>query len=90
MRKIVFESLNEVISFTRGEDALSTIGIGQKHLIEKWLDEIQIHGDYTINDDFTINILNFGVDVRSQDLKEFPLYIQFNKINGSFFKLLNP
>ena len=83
MRKIVFESLNEVISFTRGEDALSTIGIGQKTLIKKWLDEMEIT-DYKINSDLSIDVEGH-VTLHNKGLIEFPKFIKFNHISGDFF-----
>jgi len=57
------------------------LGIGQQHLIEKWLKQQQIY-TYTINDDMTIDVTD-RVRIRP-DTGNFPDYIQFNKINGDF------
>ena len=54
----------------------------RREMIEKWLKEYDIE-DYTIKDDFTINI-NGGVDLVDRELKELPDYIQFRVVNGRF------
>ena len=78
--KLVKESLNEVISFTRGKDTLSTLGIGQINLIKEWLDKMHVEG-YTINDDLTIDV-KYGLDFIG--IAEFPSFIKFNKVKGYF------
>ena len=77
--------VRESISFTRGNDPKNVLGIGQRYLIEKWLDEMDIE-KYIINDDMTINIKRSGgyININNKNLVYFPDYIQFNKIIGSF------
>ena len=44
--------VRESISFERGGDPLSTIGIGRKALIKQWFDSVGVKpGQYTIDDD---------------------------------------
>lgn len=54
----------------------------RRESIEKWLKEYDIE-NYTINDDFTINVNGF-VNISNKNLKEFPEYIQFGVVRGSF------
>ena len=54
----------------------------RRELIEKWLKEYNIK-DYTINDDFTIDV-NGNVDLTFNHLSELPEYIQFNIVKGDF------
>jgi hypothetical protein len=74
--------VKESISFQRGEDPKNTLGIGTRHLIEKWLNEMHITR-YIINDDMTIDI-KFNVIIYKKNLSLLPEYIQFNKIRDSF------
>jgi hypothetical protein len=71
-----------MINFTRDRDFLSTIGIGKKALIEKWLDEMEVE-NYTINDDLSINVKG-NVYLQRKDLFEFPMFIKFNRVQGYF------
>jgi hypothetical protein len=80
--KLVSESLNELYKFEKKSNSLDSLNIGRKALIIKWLDEMDVE-DYTINDDYTINVHNW-VDLYNKNLVEFPEYIQFYKIEGSF------
>jgi|ERR1035437_6255690 hypothetical protein len=80
--KLVFESLNELRSFNQKKDPLSSLGVGQRKLIEDWLDEMGVK-NYTINDDLTINVEGH-VDLSNRDLIRFPNYIKFNHISGDF------
>jgi len=76
--KIVKES----IQFKRESNPIDALGIGTKQLIEKWLDKMFLQ-QYVINDDLTIDsdiTVNFAYD----NIKEFPEYIQFNKVKGNF------
>ena len=79
---LVSESLNELYKFEKKTNPLSSLGIGKKVLITKWLDEMGIK-NYIINDDLTITI-NGKVDLESNKLNNFPDYIQFNIVNGFF------
>ena len=54
----------------------------RRELIEKWLEEYDIK-NYTINDDFTIDV-NGDIDLLDEDLIEFPDYIQFELVKGYF------
>jgi hypothetical protein len=83
------EELEESISFQRGGDPKKTLGIGQQSLIEKWIDEMinSRHNvefkDYKINQNYTIDAKS--VSLEHCGLIELPEYIQFNRINHSFF-----
>jgi len=69
--------------FERGnEDKLSSIGIGKINLIKNWLEEFNITG-YSINDDLSIDC-NQSVRLISCHMGNFPLYINFRNIQGSF------
>ena len=59
----------------------------RREMIEKWLKEYNIK-NYTINDDFTIDV-NGNVFLSREDFKEFPEYIQFGIIRGGFYCSLN-
>jgi len=80
--RIVNESIDN--SFTRGGDnKLTSLGVGKMDLIKKWLESYQIK-DYTINDNFVIDVRN-NIDFRGdRNLGEFPSYIQFGEVHGSF------
>ena len=59
----------------------------RRNEIEKWLKKYNIK-NYTINDDFTIDV-NGSIDLFfSKDLSEFPDYIQFGVVKG-FFKCIH-
>lgn len=80
--KLVKEYLLE---FERGNDPKEVLGIGQRHLIEKWLNDHKIKY-YTINDDFTIDIhghLDLLLPL-TEKIEYLPDYIQFNYIDGYF------
>ena len=78
--KLVKESL----SFERGQSPKISMGVGIIAKIENWLDHMGVE-NYTINPDFTINTKG-GVYLNHYlfESGEFPKFIQFNKINGSF------
>ena len=80
--KLVSESLNELYNFEKKDNPLDSLGIGKKALIEKWLNEMGVK-DYTINNDFTINV-DGDVDLKNKHLIKFPDYIQFNVVHGCF------
>jgi hypothetical protein len=76
--KIVKENIN----FERGgENPLFTMGVGKKELISRWLDKVGVE-NYFIDEDFSIDA--DYVDLENQKLGNFPEYIQFRDINGSF------
>ena len=58
------------------------IGLGKEALIKKWLDECGII-NYTINDDFTIDV-NGAVVLDEYPDEELPKYIQFNYVKLHF------
>jgi hypothetical protein len=74
--------VKEYISFERGVDPKNILGIGQRYLIEKWLEENQIE-NYIINGDMSIDV-NGEVDFYGSKLENFPDYIQFNIVIGNF------
>jgi len=71
-------------SFTRGsEDKLSGLGLGKLALIKGWLEKYDIK-HYLLNDDDSIDV-DGSVNLNKAGLTEIPDYIQFRRINGSFF-----
>ena len=76
--KLVKESL----SFERGQSPKASMGVGKIAQIKAWLDEMEV-ANYTINDDFTIDV-NKTVILQHRDLKEFPSFIKFGKIEEFF------
>src|ERR1035437_4851995 len=54
--RLVFESLNELMSFEKHTTPLGSLGIGLRTVIEKWLNDHH-EQDYTINDNDTVSIL---------------------------------
>jgi len=82
--KLINESL---YSFEKKTNHLSSLGIGKKDLIEKWLDKnIRnfVRTRCIINDDYTIDSHISITLYLDKDVKELPEYIQFNEINGDF------
>jgi len=77
---LVSESLNELYNFEKKSDSLSSLGIGKKALIEKWLKEHSLY-KYKINDDFSINL----PEASGIDFVSIPNYINFNEIMGSLW-----
>jgi hypothetical protein len=80
--KLISESLN----FEKKNDPLVSLGVGQKALIEKWLDEMGVT-NYTINDDLTIDVkdsVNLDGRLLKNKLTQFPEYIQFNIVYAYF------
>jgi len=82
MNKIVSESLNELYKFEKKSNPLTSLNIGKKTLIEKWLKEMNIK-EYNLNNDLTINVYT-NVYFFGKNLVKFPDYIQFNRITGLF------
>jgi hypothetical protein len=84
--KLVKESLGQ--TFTRGtDDKLSSIGIGKRGMIKNWLDKYGIL-NYTINEDDSIDVSG-NVRLIDLGLNEFPDYIQFGDVIGSFWMYRN-
>jgi len=75
--KLISENLH---NFEKKSNSLSSLGIGKRALIEKWLDEMSV-SDYTINEDFTIDVEG-TVDLFEMKIVKFPEYIQFNIVKG--------
>jgi hypothetical protein len=69
-------------SFEKKSDPLDSLGVGQRSLITKWLDEMNIEY-YAINNDFTIDVVN-NISMEFYNIKELPEYINFNFVNGWF------
>ena len=61
---------------SHGKDA------GRRIIIETWLEQQNVQ-NYTINDDFTIDV-DGDVNLVRKNLIEFPDYIQFNIVKGYF------
>jgi hypothetical protein len=83
--RLVKESLD--FKKSTGDNLLTSLGIGNIVLIEKWLDEMEIN-NYVINDDLTIDV-DGPVYLNYKNLVKFPDYIQFGKVNGYFDCRLN-
>ena len=81
--KLVYESLNEMNFQRKMNDPLGALGIGREKLIRDWLEDCYVD-DYIINDDFTINVPT-AVGFSILKLKKIPDFIQFDKIDGSFY-----
>jgi len=81
--KLVREYINE--KFTDESDPIKDLGIGMRHKIEEWLDEMRVI-NYTINKDLTIDVIspNYVVDFSNKKLTNFPFYIQFNNVEAGF------
>lgn len=80
--KLVKEHINE--KFTEDSDPIYDMGIGRKFQIEQWLEEMKIY-NYVINSDFTIDVIgNVDISFEKKNLKKFPKYIQFNRVDGFF------
>jgi len=76
--KLVRENINEF--FKKNDDKISSLGLGRKYMIKKWLEEFNITM-YTINRDFTIDVFE-NVALAYRNLIQLPDYIQFGKIIG--------
>ena len=83
MKKLVYESLNELNFQQKMSNPLSAMGVGQSHLITQWLDEMGV-GNYTINDNLTLDVKG-NVYLNNRDLTKFPEFIRFNKVGGGFW-----
>ena len=69
------------LSFQKGGNPLHKIGIGNTAIIQKWLEERGIL-NYSPNDDLTIDINGSVILMKNGN---FPSFIRFNKVCGSFF-----
>ena len=74
--------IRESISFQRGLDPKASLGIGERFLIEKWLEKMEIF-DYIIRQDLTISTRG---DVNLERILNgnLPDYISFTNIGGYF------
>ena len=80
--KLVKENLQH---FEKKSNHLSSLGVGKKAIIEKWLIDNNIH-NFVINDDYTIDV-NGDVNLNGfnkEKIVELPSFIQFNIIKGWF------
>ena len=75
--KILKESI-----LSRSSHGVKGFEVQRREMIEDWLNKYDIR-NYTINDDFTIDV-DGNVDILKKNLKEFPEYIQFGAVKGSF------
>ena len=73
--KLVFESLNELLSFEKRTNPLGSLGVGQRELIKQWLTDVNITS-YKLHDDMSIDVLTPIVNFKS--ITSFPDYINFN------------
>jgi hypothetical protein len=79
---LVSESLNELYKFEKKSDPYTSLGIGQKYLITKWLDEMDVK-KYIINDNLTIDV-NGYLNLYNRNLIRLPDYIKFGKVSINF------
>jgi len=83
--KLINESIAH--TFSRNEtDKISSLGIGKISMIKKWLKEYDDDYDdnnYDITDDYVINTKG-SVNINEKIIGEFPSYIQFGVIRGTF------
>jgi hypothetical protein len=70
-------------NFKRYEEALDSLDVGKVNLIKSWLLSMNI-SNYSINDDYTIDIKQ-DVNLSYKNIIKFPEFIHFNKIKGSFY-----
>ena len=75
------KTLKESI-LSRSSHGVKGFEVQRRELIESWLKEYDIE-NYTINDDFTIDV-DEGVSLFRKNLTEFPEYIQFGIVKGDF------
>jgi hypothetical protein len=78
--KLISESLNK---FEKKSDPLTSLGVGQKVLIENWLRKMRI-SDFVILDNFNINVMD-DVNINFNNIIQLPPFIKFNYISGSFY-----
>jgi hypothetical protein len=80
--KLVPESINEALSFTKGNDPLTSLGVGVNYLIKKWLDSsTKRQNEYTIKDNRVI----FKDNIWNNKIKEWQkLIIPYNVLKNLF------
>jgi hypothetical protein len=71
------------MTFKKSDNSLVSLGVGQRALITKWLDEMSVT-NYTIGDDLTIDIKG-NVDLSYKNLEKFPSYVHFGRVGGNFY-----
>ena len=82
LSNIVMKTLKGSI-LSRSSHSGESFKAQRREMIEEWLKEYKIK-NYTINDDFTIDV-DGSIDLFfSKDLSEFPDYIQFGVVKGFF------
>ena len=81
MKRIVYENLLE---FQRGQDPFDALSLGRLKEIKEWLKPYIFTSNYTINDDWTINIKKDLIFINKYHLVEFPPFIQFYECFDSF------
>jgi hypothetical protein len=85
------EKVEESMGFERTGHPLDTMNLGYEAQIKNWLkacgisnDEIESFVDYRINKDGTIDVLE-DINLVGAHIEDFPYFIRFNKIYGSFY-----
>ena len=78
------KSINDKINhFERSKgDKLSGLGLGKIQTIKNWLEEYQVH-NYIVDENLVIHCTE-SVKIINDELNDFPLYINFGNISGSF------
>jgi len=79
--KIVKENLFE---FERGLDPKEVLNLGKIKKMKEWLSQFIFNSQYTINQDYTIDIKGDFIITDNHTISEIPDYIQFNICNGYF------
>jgi hypothetical protein len=72
-----------MMTFKKSDNSLVSLGVGQRVLITKWLDEMEIT-KYNINSDFTIDV-NENIFLYNHNMIKFPEYIRFNIAKGEIY-----
>jgi len=81
--KLLPRNMSESQEFQRGVEPKSTMGIGKKAMIEKWLEEYHLQDICSINEDLTIDS-SAPVGLGGLEMENFPEFIQFNIVRGGF------
>ena len=80
--KSIHQTLDKNRNFTRGKNPRDAMDVGQRAMIKKWLDLMEVTG-YTINGDLTVDV-DGDVWINNRSLSEFPHYVKFGKVAGYF------
>jgi len=80
----MYKLIRESLDFERNREPHHSMRIGRMAQIEQWLDQMGVE-NYIINDDFSIDVKTDVVYLQEKDLTEFPPFIKFRRVEGSFY-----